>query len=335
MSPATRPETLPFQDALALIQSALGPQFLNANLSTVADETQLQLGKTERLTITPALRPPADLSHDRAPQRWVDPRAPWLRALGVTDSHGKVREKMSAKFRQIERFVDLLASAFRESALSATPAAPVTLCDMGSGKGYLTFAAHDYLARIEHRCATVTGIEARPDLVTLCNRVALENRCAGLHFIRSAISEFPLPPVNILVALHACDLATDDALFAGLRAGAEIILAAPCCHKEARPQLDRAAPSGPLRDVLRHGIFAGRHAEIATDSLRVLLLERAGYRVRVSEFIAAEHTAKNVMLLAAKRPGPAPAPEPWDHRIAALKELYGLEHHRLEQLLLG
>jgi hypothetical protein len=245
---------------------------------------------------------------------------------------------MGDKFRQIERFVDLLASAFRESNLARRAAtgdsAPITLHDMGSGKGYLTFAAYDYFRRVESLEAVVTGVESRDDLVTLCNKVALDCEFAGLRFVRTAISEYQLPPSDILVALHACDTATDDALFAGVRAGAEIMLVAPCCHKEARPQIDRADRGGQLRDVLRHGIFAERHAEMATDALRALLMERAGYVVRMSEFVAAEHTAKNVMLIATKRHQPD-ARADIDLRIADLKAFYGIEHHRLEQLLLA
>ena len=157
----------------------------------------------------------------------------------------------------------------------------------------------------------------------------------GLRFVCSPIADYPLPPLDILVALHACNTATDDALFAGMRSGAQIILAAPCCHKEARPQVDRAHAAGPLGDILRHGLFAERHAEMATDALRALLLEREGYRVRVTEFVAAEHTAKNVMLIATKRREPlsAQAAADFDARIAHLKAFYGIQHQRLEQLL--
>jgi len=336
----TRDETAnySFSEALALVEAKLGTEFISANLFTESDEVQIEVGKKERLRVTPGKRDPANLEHDRSRVRWVDSHARYLHALNVTDAYGKVRERMGDKFRQIERFVDLLASAFRESNLAQRAAtgssAPITLYDMGSGKGYLTFAAYDYFRRVQRLEAVVTGVESRHDLVTLCNKVALDCEFAGLRFVETAISEYQLPPSDILVALHACDTATDDALFAGVRAGVEIMLVAPCCHKEARPQIDRADRGGQLRDVLRHGIFAERHAEMATDALRALLLERAGYIVRLSEFVAAEHTAKNVMLIATKRHQPD-ARADIDRRIAALKAFYGIEHHRLEQLLLG
>jgi len=333
----TRDETKnhPFPEALALVEARLGSEFLSANLFTQTEDAQLELGAKNRLRVTPAARNPASLAHDRDRTRWVDAQARYLKELEVTDTRGKVRERMGAKFRQIERFVDLLASAYRESSLFGT-GQPLTLCDMGSGKGYLTMAAYDYFRRVEKVQAEVTGVESRADLANLCNRVAQECGMGGLRFVCSNIADYPLPPLDILVALHACNTATDDALFAGMRAGAQIILAAPCCHKEARPQVDRAHAAGPLGDILRHGIFAERHAEMATDALRALLLERAGYRVRVTEFVAAEHTAKNVMLIATKKREPlsAQAVADLDARIAQLKAFYGIQHQRLEQLLM-
>jgi len=340
----TRDETKnhAFSAALALVEEKLGSEFLSANLFTETEEAQLELGgagKKDRLRVTAVQTEPAALEHDRSRVRWVDAEARYLRELEVTDARAKVRERMGDKFRQIERFVDLLASAFRESSLAGRAAdKPVRMCDMGSGKGYLTFAAYDYFQRVEKRAADVTGVESREDLVALCNRVAEDCEYGGLHFVRSTIGEYQLPALDILVALHACDTATDDALFAGMRAGAEIILAAPCCHKEARPQvdaLDGTNGGGPLRDVLRHGIFAERHAEMATDAMRALQLERAGYRVRVSEFVAAEHTAKNVMLIATKRRGKLPdeTVADIDRRILELGKFYGIKHHRLAGLL--
>lgn len=329
---------IPFKEALELVEAKLGVEFLSGHLFTQTEEVQLQLGvggKKDRLRILKAQHAPAQLSHDRTKTRRVDPRAPFLAALGVTDSTGKIR--MGDKFRQIERFVDLLASAFRESELAEVNPEEnrtFTLCDMGSGKGYLTFAAYDFFQRIAGVPVAVTGVEARPELVRLCNRVAKECGFNRLGFLESTIEKLPLSEVDILVALHACDTATDDSLAAGIRAGASILLVAPCCQKEIRPQIDREADRGILRDVLRHGIFAERHAEIATDALRALLLERAGYKVRVCEFVAPEHTAKNIMIIATRRSEKPGAEEELDRRISELKSFYGIQHHRLEELLM-
>jgi Methyltransferase domain len=324
-----------FAEALKLAEENLGAEFLSAHLFTESEDAQLELGKKNTLRVTPAKREAALLAHDQTRERWVDAGAWYLHALGVTDTHGKVRERMGDKFRQIERFVDLLASAYRESGLHGHCKEAITMCDMGSGKGYLTFAAYDYFQRVEKRAAKITGIETRADLVSLCNKTACECGFGGLEFVRSDIAEFSPGAVDILVALHACDTATDDALFAGIRARAEIILAAPCCHKEVRPQVDAAVARGALADVLRHGVYAERHAEMATDALRALLLERAGYRVRVAEFVSPEHTAKNVMLIATKRERAAAgsAVAEINRRIGELKNFYGIKHQRLEHLL--
>ena len=125
--------------------------------------------------------------------------------------------------------------------------------------------------------------------------------------------------------------ATDDAIAAGIAADARVMLLAPCCHKELRPQIDKAAPKSPLHDILKYGTFAERHAEILTDTLRALFLERAGYKVKIAEFVAAEHTARNVMLIATRHPHP-PRRET-EERIAALKDFYGIRTYRLEKLL--
>ncbi len=335
---ARRDETknLGFPEMLASVRRRLGNEFLSAHLVTQEEELQLDLGGKPRLRTVRKPHAAASLEHDRARSRRVDVSAPYLRALEVTDAQGRVRERMGDKFRQIERFVDLLASASKEC--GAPEGGPLKFCDMGCGKGYLTFAAFDYFRRVEGRAVEGAGVEVREDLTQLCNRVAGECGFAGLRFVASPIAGFALPPgLDLLIALHACNTATDDALFAGIRAGARMILAAPCCHKELRPQVDAAWASSPLADVLRHGLFAERHAEMATDALRALLLEREGYRVRVAEFVSLEHTAKNVMLIATRRERPlaAQAVEEIDARIAALKAFYGIEHQFLETLLRG
>ena len=327
---ATRDETKNpgFAEAVRLLEEKLGTEFLSLHLLTESEEVELKLGKWQRLRVKPVAKaPPLVLGHDRVKNRRVDVTAPYLKALGVTDGLGRVRERMGDKFRQIERFVDLLHSAYQESSLSGRP--EIRFCDMGAGKGYLTFAAYDYLSSRGARVAG-EGVEVREDLVVLCNHVAAEcGWSEGLRFVQSSIERHPLEKVDILMALHACNTATDDALAAGVKAGAEIILVAPCCHKEVRPQLKTG---GPLADVLRFGLFAERHAEMATDALRALLLEQAGYKVRVAEFVDAEHTARNVMLLATRT---GKAAESRAERIAALKAFYGIEKHRLEELLVG
>jgi SAM-dependent methyltransferase len=254
---------------------------------------------------------------------------------------------MAPKLRQIQRFVELLGHLLDESPLrqsqprdrDATPPAsssidatapsPLRVIDMGAGKGYLTFAIAEFF-RTRGIRAEVTGVETRPDLVELTNRVAQEHGLSQLNFVCGKIGEFAPPhPPDVLIALHACDTATDDALAQGVRASAALILTAPCCHQEVRSQLQ---PPPVLCDVLRHGILAAREAEILTDGLRALLLEIHGYRASVFEFISPEETSKNLMLAAVRRDQPihpAYLREQW----RALMAFYGLRDQRLATLL--
>jgi hypothetical protein len=192
---------------------------------------------------------------------------------------------------------------------------------MGSGKGYLTFAVASLLGAR----AMVLGVEARKELADFCNRIASEeNLVPGLRFTAGTISDTSLPAVDVLIALHACDTATDDALAKGIAAGAQLLVVSPCCQKELRPQL--TAPP-VLADALQHGIFQERQAEFVTDALRAQLLEWAGYRTKVFEFISTEHTAKNLMIAAIKD-HPSGDPARAEH-IRSFAAFYGIRSQQL------
>jgi hypothetical protein len=179
------------------------------------------------------------------------------------------------------------------------------------------------------RSVRVCGVEARPELVALDNQIAHETGRSKLSFVAGTIQDAHLPALDVLIALHACDTATDDAIARGIKADASLIVVAPCCQKEVRQQL-RAAPV--LAPALRHGIFQERHAEFATDALRALLLEWAGYDTKVFEFISSEHTGKNLMIAATKKQGMARG----DVAAAKVRELaafYGVTHQSLASQL--
>jgi SAM-dependent methyltransferase len=201
--------------------------------------------------------------------------------------------------------------------------------DVGSGKGYLTFAVYDYFNRTAGVRASVTGVEARPELVALCNEAARDAGFDRLGFRTGFVQELELPRTDFLIALHACDTATDEAIHKGVAAGAAVIVTAPCCHKEIRPQIK---PPESLRALLRHGHLLEREAELVTDSLRALLLEAAGYRVKVFEFVSNEHTRKNTMIAAVRRGGAGRGAEAL-REFESLKSFYGIESQRLECLL--
>jgi len=196
---------------------------------------------------------------------------------------------------------------------------------MGCGKGYLTFAAYELLRCTGRTETAVRGVEARAELVELCNRAARECGFGGLQFETGTIECTALDRVDVLIALHACDTATDDAIAKGVQAGAALILVAPCCHKELRPQL---RPPPVLAEAFRHGILRERQAEFVTDALRAGLLEWAGYDTKVFEFISTEHTAKNLMIAAVKREHSKDREEP-ARRALHLAAFYGVQAQRL------
>ena len=324
----------PPAEALALLEPLIGCDFLDAHLFTPVQTAQLEsrADGTARLSVKIAASAPAPAvdHHDRTKDHLVPADAPWLRALGVTNDRGQPREGMAGKFRQIQKFTELLAHLLAEAGLldaeSISPSSTLKIADMGCGKGYLTFALAAHLGSR----ADVTGIETRPALVDLCNRLAQESQLANLRFIAGDIASIALADVDVLVALHACDTATDDALAKGLTAGARLLVVSPCCQKERRPQLTAPAV---LTDALSHGIFQERQAEFVTDALRAMLLEWAGYRTKVFEFISTEHTAKNLMLAAIKmRPRGSPD-DALAGRIRAFAAFYGIRRQRLAEHL--
>lgn len=310
-------------EAIAELERLIGRDFLDAHLFTESETVQLECrakGKA-RLTVaaTPAARPAT--SHDHAKARPIPASAPWLQALGVTNPAGKPVEGMAAKFRQIEKFAEILQHLLAETGL----ATPLEIVDMGCGKGYLTFAVSAILGP----GARVRGIEARPDLVKFCNAVAAEYGFSpSLEFGSGSIADTRLDNLDVLIALHACDTATDDALAKAIDAGAALIIVAPCCQKELRRQLK---PPPVLAGALRHGIFQERHAEFATDALRVELLEWAGYRTKAFEFVSTEHTAKNLMIAAVK--AHPRGDEARAKRVRDLAAFYGIERQTLARHL--
>ena len=189
---------------------------------------------------------------------------------------------------------------------------------------------HDYLTHQLELDAKVTGVELRQELVDLCNGVACDLNLQGIGFEQGDVKHFQAKGIDVMIALHACDIATDYAIHMGIRTGASMIMCSPCCHKQLRPQLI----SPPLlQPMLKHGIHLGEQAEMLTDSLRALLLEAYGYDTQVFEFISLEHTSKNKMILAVKSQKPKNR-EQILAQVQQIKSFYGIQQHCLEELLL-
>ena len=317
-------QNLPVEEGIGTIRGLLGTDFRSAHLFTSEDTVQLEFTKKGkcRESIGPAVGSSAsltDLEHDHAKERLIDPARPFLQALGITHGMHQVLPSMSRKWKQINVFLELFRGALMASRIDRSK--PVGVVDFGSGKGYLTFAVYDYLRNTLGVEAAVTGIEWREDLVRFCREVAVKSGMEGLAFHQGDVASYAPGAIQVLIALHACDTATDQAIDTGIRAGAEIIMCAPCCHKEIRP-LMQIPPV--LKPVLRYGVHLGQEAEMVTDSLRALRLEASGYETQVFEFVSLEHTGKNKMILGVKRVLPVD-PGPFLAEIASLKAFYGIK----------
>jgi SAM-dependent methyltransferase len=313
----------------------VGASFRNAHLFTPGEETQLKLNRKGTGTLTVGASATADepataeaTAHDRAKQRLIDIHRPFLVELGVTTPQHQLVPAMARKWRQINKFVEVFAHALASSRLA--DAQQLRVVDFGSGKGYLTFAVHDWLQQARGVVPDVVGVELRPDMVALGNEAIARLGLQGLRMELGDVRHHEPGALNVMIALHACDVATDHALYLGLRAGADIIMCSPCCHKQIRPQL--LSPH-PMRSILQHGVHREQQAEMVTDSLRALLLESQGYETQVFEFVSLEHTSKNKMILAVKRPQPT-SPEPALTQVRELKDFYGIREQCLETLLM-
>ncbi|HZV92077.1 MAG TPA: SAM-dependent methyltransferase [Caldimonas sp.] len=344
----TREDTRNFEpDAgLAAIGALLDPQgetsFAHAVAQTPSGQWQLLTGRRGRQTLrrigvagAVATKQPGEggsgialPAHDRPKVRALPLDLPFLAELGIADEGHRLVPSMARKWRQIDKFLEVLDDAL--DAAHFEGGAPLRVVDFGSGKGYLTFAVHEHLRRRFGVAPEVTGVELRGELVELCNGAATRCAMEGLVFVEGDLRSVEPPAVDVMIALHACDTATDHAIDLGMRAGARILVCSPCCHKELRPQMRRPAPLGAL---FRHGIHVAQEAEMVTDSLRALVLEACGFDAKVFEFVSLEHTRKNKMILATRRGEPSPDEGAALAEIEGLKSFYGIREQCLERLV--
>lgn len=321
-----------FDTGIALLAEALDGQFSSGHLFTTVNDFQLDIGKKgkSRLNISKPTFPTAPaLEHDRQKKVHVSADAFYLKALGITDDAGRVRDREHNKWRQINKFVEVLASLVDKSELKDRT--ELNVVDMGSGKGYLTFAAYDYFANTRGVDIKITGVDTKRELVDLCNGIARASEFEGLHFAEGTIEGFEVGEVDILIALHACNTATDDAIYKGILVKADLIVIAPCCHQEIRPQI---RPPEMFADILKHGVMLERTAETITDGLRSLLLERSEYATKLFEFVSTEHTPKNNMLVGT-RTEKMQDPNGKQRQIDEIKRFFGIRDQKLERLLDG
>ncbi|MBQ5513254.1 MAG: SAM-dependent methyltransferase, partial [Bacteroidales bacterium] len=249
--------------------------------------------------------------------------------LGITDNKGDIIPSMNAKYKQVEKFVEIIDSL----ADNVKDCSPVKIADMGCGKGYLTFATYDYLTNNRELAVDMKGVETQENLVKFCNNIAQKSSFGGLEFVQSNINDYKPGNLDILIALHACDTATDDAIYLGIQSGAKLIVVSPCCHKQIRQQM-KITTNNVLEPALKYGVVMERMAELLTDSLRVLILNKNGYKTKLFEFIEPEFTSKNTIITAEK--GEMPSAEEQakiQAQIDAIKNKFGIKYHYLEKLI--
>lgn len=307
-------------DFVVLCDDWLKSQFYNATLTLDRVEYRLlsnQKNASVKKVVTNAELTSAN-THDHQKKRLILEDAPFLRSLGISSEKGKVYQASQRKYRQINKFVEILDSLCKGKSIK-------TIADMGCGKGYLSFATYSHLSTLQGD-VNLVGYELRPQLVSDINKIAQKHNLSGLSFEVGDISQIEIPKTDMVIALHACDIATDMAIAKGIEADAELIVVSPCCHKQIRKAMKGNAL---LNSTLSHGIMKERMAEWLTDAIRVLLLESKGYKTKIIEFISSEHTSKNLLITAEKaKPRPEALAE-----VAALKEQYGIDEHYLEKLI--
>ena len=293
-------------EAEAAVDDLLDEPFGNWHVDTTTQTHQVRVTKKlEAVVHTGDRAEPvaAERGHDRDKQRLLAEDDPVLVALGISDAQGRIKPTRQAKYRQVEEFLRLLDASIADALAKGhlrqpTEADPLRIVDLGCGNAYLTFAAQRFLSHERSLPVRVTGVDVKQQSADHNAGVA-----AGLgieaDFVVGTIADATLPePPDVVLALHACDTATDDALARAVQWGASLVLAAPCCHHDIAAQLRTAATPAPYALLTRHGILRERFADTLTDALRASILRLVGYRVDVVEFVESAHTPRNTMLRA-------------------------------------
>jgi SAM-dependent methyltransferase len=311
-------------EAEAAVDALLAQPFANWHVDTATETHQLRVTKKGVPMLHTSARSEAvevTRDHDRAKDRLLAEDDPVLVALGISDAQGRVKPTRQAKYRQVEEFLRLLDASLTDALAQGqvrtpTPEDPLRIVDLGCGNAYLTFAAHAHLSR--SLPVRMTGVDVKQQSADHNAGVA-----SGLgidaDFVVGSIADAQLDRApDVVLALHACDTATDDALARALQWRASLVLAAPCCHHDIAAQLRTAETPEPYAMLTRYGILRERFADTLTDALRASLLKREGYRVDVVEFVESAHTPRNTLLRAVRTGAPgSDAAREYDDLVAA------------------
>jgi SAM-dependent methyltransferase len=295
-------------DLAEQIDNALDLPFKHYHIYTVNGELQVQISKKGKPLVGESksndVSPRLTLAHDREKRTILstDSSRDYLQATGIMTADGDIKASMQSKFKQINHFLELVEGSggldqFKEA---------INVVDCGCGNAYLTFAMYHYLHDLRGLRTQLTGIDVNTRLMRRHAENTQRLGWDGLDFQTSAIIDYqPETPPDMVVALHACDTATDDAIAQGIRWGSKVIICAPCCHHDLQAQLSQSPAPSPFASIMRHGVLFERMGDILTDSFRALILRILGYRADVVQFVDSEHTPKNLMIRAVKTDAPA------------------------------
>ena len=326
------------EEGVSLIEDFITNGFNIATLFTTNEEHILERSAkgTFRLrTRALAQQKEVNLNHNKEKKRLILAKDNvYLQELGLIGADGVVFKNGQDKYKQINQYIEILSSLIKEFPVGTIN----NVVDMGSGKGYLTFALYDYLLNHQQK-ANVVGVEFRKDMVNLCNAIAAKANFDQLSFVEGTIDSYDNDKINLLIALHACDTATDDAIYKGIKADAELIVVAPCCHKQIRREIEKGKAQNDLNFLTKHGIFLERQAEMVTDGLRALILEYFGYKTKVFEFVSDVHTPKNVLVVGIKPLNSQKGTSEENRKSEILQKIkdtkayFGIGYHHLERLI--
>lgn len=284
------------QQTLEKVRDFVPEVFQNVSLFTISEDITLLIskkGKPSLVCKSVKEQREQNLSHDHEKARLIDPTKPWWFLLGLTTREGKVLSDMQHKFKQICKYVEIVDGVMKNVKFDDE----IHIADMGAGKGYLTFALYEYLTSKYDKKIVMEGVEIRQDLVLKINDIIEKCGLKDFRFVENSIEDYKPGKLDVLIALHACNTATDDAILIGVRNNAKLIICAPCCHKQIRQEMEK---SGRTDAITRFGIFLERQAVMITDAVRALVMEYCGYKTNVMEFIEIENTPKNVLLVGKK-----------------------------------
>jgi len=299
------------EDAAAKVDELLALPFRNIFVENSTGNLQVNISKKGKALVSEpksAAAPVAVLSHDRQKNKLLSAEnaGPFLKAVGIMTRDGRIRADMQRKFKQINEFLRLVdeTDSFRQSstqAFQALSGQPIHVVDFGCGNAYLTFAISYYLHDILKLDAHVTGVDIKADLIESHQAKAKSLGWSQLNFQVGQIAEYKPDVIpNVVLALHACDTATDDALAQGIQWDSKLIVCAPCCQHELQEQMAHIPMPTPLLPIFSHGILFERMGDILTDTFRAAILRIMGYRTDVTQFVPIEHTARNLMIRSVK-----------------------------------